>query len=910
MKMLLTEEYYEKCVFHRKEYEKIIIIFQVGKFYEAYSHPEKDLDVGSARDLSMVLHMALTKKNKKKEADPVSNPYQCGFPTYSLMKHITRMNDMGFTVALYDQSQDPLDKKRKLRGIYTENIRKEFMDQEEGSSCVVYAYGIEKYDVQEGRHRHHEYRQYYTHVQMTSGKIYFFESKDSDLVRMMDKFFVQNQPQEILVYTENISKEDVAIIRRKIEANSKTLHLREWNFYNTRRNTNYSLSIENYEMHQMERHPHMEDLLEKLLEHIQHHDILLTTNLVIAEDAWKVEGLHSFLHFNRDLFRELFLFDMSSERQQSVDRPVKSIYDMLRKGMNTMASRYFSQLLRYPTCDVDEIRKIQNHLLKPVEDDKLKLLRSLPDVEWYFLRWKRGNLNYHLVASLLEHYRHLETYYPELHAINQDVARLWNLERMEKYPHLLLLYDDFFERNELEVQMHIDPLRQEVLTLYTKFEQMETNDLRLICKDEVEEYYFEIAVKKYQKWSAAQKKLYQELDKNTGVVRLLPHTLVQTRTEMAKKQKQLIAKHVELYHCQVKRFLDQHGATLLALHEQWVKDSTFGVLQRFFEKNAYVCPNVENTERGSFMKVKELRHALIEYLSPNKLYTPCDCEIDHDQHEGKLIYGENASGKSTYMKAIGTALWLAQCGLFVPAQEFVFSPYERIYSKFSHFDNLFRGHSLFVAEMNELQYMLKNSGSSTLLLLDELMSGTEIHSGSSLIVAVLEDFLTKHISFCFTTHIHWIGSYLEKKYSSLETFHFVYDSQKDLRNEKLIATNIDDFYDRRIHRGSGPSLYGIEVAKQVGIPASIIERAHGYRDRISLEFLEPCSKENLSRYNPKFVLQKCFVCGTKRRLHTHHIFPQKEFVDGPVKHFQKNALYNLIALCEGCHMKVHQENEV
>lgn len=94
------------------------------------------------------------------------------------------------------------------------------------------------------------------------------------------------------------------------------------------------------------------------------------------------------------------------------------------------------------------------------------------------------------------------------------------------------------------------------------------------------------------------------------------------------------------------------------------------------------------------------------------------------------------------------------------------------------------------------------------------------------------------------------------------------------------------------------------------IPASIIERAHGYRDRISLEFLEPCSKENLSRYNPKFVLQKCFVCGTKRRLHTHHIFPQKEFVDCPVKHFQKNALYNLIALCEGCHMKVHQENEV
>ena len=118
---------------------------------------------------------------------------------------------------------------------------------------------------------------------------------------------------------------------------------------------------------------------------------------------------------------------------------------------------------------------------------------------------------------------------------------------------------------------------------------------------------------------------------------------------------------------------------------------------------------------------------------------------------GKLIYGENASGKSTYMKAIGTSLWLAQCGLWVPAEKFEFYPYTRIYSKFNHFDNIFKGHSLFVAEMNELQYILKNSSSSTLLLLDELMSGTEIHSASSLIVSVIEDFLEKKISFCFTT---------------------------------------------------------------------------------------------------------------------------------------------------------------
>ena len=107
--MLLVEEYYEKCRFHKEEYEKIIVIFQVGKFYEAYSSPDKTTDVGCARDLANVLNMMLTKKNKKKESDALSNPFQCGFPTYTLMKHITRMNDMGYAVALYDQSNNVLD---------------------------------------------------------------------------------------------------------------------------------------------------------------------------------------------------------------------------------------------------------------------------------------------------------------------------------------------------------------------------------------------------------------------------------------------------------------------------------------------------------------------------------------------------------------------------------------------------------------------------------------------------------------------------------------------------------------------------------------------------------------------------------------------------------------------------------
>ena len=907
--MLLVEEYYEKCRFHKEEYEKIIVIFQVGKFYEAYSSPDKTTDVGCARDLANVLNMMLTKKNKKKESDALSNPFQCGFPTYTLMKHITRMNDMGYAVALYDQSNNVLDKARVLKGVYTENIRKEFADQEIGTECVVYAYGIEKYEIAKGRLRIHEYRQYYCYIQMTSGKIFFYESKDTDLMRMIDKFFIQNHPEEILVYYENIEKDEILLIQEKIKANTKKMMTMPWNFYESRVESYPYLErfVENYEDQNLQMFPQLANLLENLLLYIEKHDEWLIKNLRIAEDAWNVEGLSTFLGFNRDLFKELFIFGVSDDRKDQSEKKSKTIYDMLQKSMNTMASRYLVKLLKYPTTDTEHILQVQNKLKVEVENEKLKLLKSLPDIEWFFLRWKRNNLNFRLLSNLLRNYQDLESFYPELTTFNKEVRRIWNIDNMEKYPQLLLLFEDFFERDAVEVQNEIDPLRNEVSSMFTKFEQMETSDLKLICRDDVEEYYFEVAAKKYAKWSATQKKNFQELEKTQGVVRIIPHTLVQVRTQMAIKYKELMKKRQLLYQKQKEEILDNFDSVLIKIHQNIIEDSTFGVLQRFFEKNGYCCPLVKKNKK-SFLKTKSLRHALVEQLNPNVLYTPCDCEINQKENLGKLIYGENASGKSTYMKAIGTSLWLAQCGFFVPATTFEFTPYEKIYSKFNHYDNIFKGHSLFVAEMNELQYILKNASSSTLLLLDELMSGTEIHSGSSLIVSVIDEFMKSDISFCFTTHIHWIGKYLEDKYKHrLQRFHFVYDTKKDIRNEKLISTNIDDFYNRTVHSGSGPSLYGIEVAEQVGVPKGIIERAKGYRNCISIEFDIPSDQPKISKYNSKMKLEKCFVCGSRKQLHTHHILPQKYFQEGEsIQHFQKNGLYNLISLCEPCHQKVHK----
>ena len=210
--------------------------------------------------------------------------------------------------------------------------------------------------------------------------------------------------------------------------------------------------------------------------------------------------------------------------------------------------------------------------------------------------------------------------------------------------------------------------------------------------------------------------------------------------------------------------------------------------------------------------------------------------------------------------------------------------------------------------MSELDYILKHSGKNTLLLLDELTSGTEVYSSSSLIVAIIEAFVKKNIYFCFTTHIHWIADYIEEYLKNVKIYHFIFDTSKDIKKEKLLADKVSDFYNRYLNEGSGPSSYGIEVAERLGIEVNIIKNAKKIRDGIQF-YYKPINEEKTSKYNSKLNVKECYSCKTKLNLHTHHILPQQEFKNDKQKDgFRKNALYNLVVLCESCHNETHLEN--
>lgn len=899
--MSLLEEYYSYCEKHRKEEEGRLTMIQAGGFFECYDNDVQG-GKGCGAKLSQLLTINLTRKNKNKSSETGDeNAYMCGFPLSSLNKYVTKLNDLGYSVAVYKQSEDN-KKFRYLQGIYTPTIRIENNDEETNDSIYHLSftvYFLQKYPVQQGRVRTFEYSHHYCIMQLSTGQIYMGENIDNEYDRMIQQFLAQNNSREVFYYFEGFESEELQKIQELLP--NETLQ----NWYSDRNaNTYNEQHIENYTTFEMNRYPEMEQCISKGLQFIQKHDSYYLKGLRLPEDAWVKNDQLPIVQYNRDLFRELFLFSVNEERQHSSSKK-STVFDILSNSMNVMAKRNLRKILQYPKTSPDAIQRgyesIQNC---SVTKDQKKYFTDLFDVEWYYLRWYRENLSFKCLSKLLKAYQELECWYSQLKPFNDYIRKIWNLETMKNFPNLCAIHEDYF-LCDYEEHEKLTNLKGEIYEIYTKIEKFEKDGIVLVTNvPNVEEYYFQVSSKKWSKLSRSKQDQYRVIEKKATNIKILPHPVDSLLRQLGKNMKILRKLQAEKFEQYQNEIFSSFDELFCNFHKILINDCTFSILKDFFSKNDYHCPVLSKTNEKGFCHFENLRHVIVEQIDKNNLYVPLSFKIDQNQNIASLIYGMNSSGKSTFMKSIGLSLWLAQCGLFVPASSFHFSPYSRIFSKFNHSDNLYCGHSLFVSEMSDLDYILKHSTDNTLLLMDELTSGTEVHSASALIIAMMEEFLKNNISFCFTSHIHWIGEYV-KKHLKVNLFHFTYDATKDIRKEKLLVESVQDFYNRELKSGSGPITYGVEVAEKIGISASLIKRAYQIRKGVHF-FYEPYDPEKNSRYNSSVKMEKCVLCHETKNLHCHHIFPQQKFDSTNIlQGFRKDGKYNLVILCQKCHDSIH-----
>ena len=326
--------------------------------------------------------------------------------------------------------------------------------------------------------------------------------------------------------------------------------------------------------------------------------------------------------------------------------------------------------------------------------------------------------------------------------------------------------------------------------------------------------------------------------------------------------------------------------------------------------------SITNSESKSFIKATALRHPIIERINTDTNYVPNDICLgtgnnnlddnnsvnnNNDNNDNKttgiLLFGTNASGKSSLMKAVGVNIIMAQAGFFVAAKEFSYYPYEYLFTRINNNDNIFKGESSFAVEMGELRSILKRANSKSLVLGDELCSGTENISALSIFSSSVVNLDKRYTNFIFATHLHDLCKIPQvTQLKTIKMFHL-----KVIFNEETGEL----IYDRKLEPGNGPTIYGLEVCRAMDMDAEFLKLSEQIRKQIlgqSQQLLDP----KKSHYNAKVFVHDCSVCQQKAE-DVHHIKFQCTANENNIieSHIVKDTKSNLVPLCKKCHNEVH-----
>lgn len=226
----------------------------------------------------------------------------------------------------------------------------------------------------------------------------------------------------------------------------------------------------------------------------------------------------------------------------------------------------------------------------------------------------------------------------------------------------------------------------------------------------------------------------------------------------------------------------------------------------------YTKPYVHD---GDEIVATDVRHPVVERLAGGA-FVPNDIQLNAATHQLVILTGPNMGGKSTYLRQVGLLCLLAQSGSFVPAREAKVGLIDRLYARVGASDNIARGQSTFMVEMQETAHILSGATSKSLVVLDEIGRGTATFDGLSIAWAVAEYIATNPRSrpkTLFATHYHELTD-LADAFGGVVNFHVAAREWKD-----------DIIFLHKILAGRSDRSYGIQVARLAGLPASVIARA-------------------------------------------------------------------------------------
>jgi DNA mismatch repair protein MutS len=915
--------------------------------------------------LSDLLNIQLTRKNKKIVESSRGNPLMIGVNMLSATKYIQLLMDNNYTTVVIDQVTEPPEPERAITGIYspgtninyitkgdTNNLLTVYIDVEHKENRDILHVGLSRIDVSTGKNT------VYEQFSSVEDKNYALD-ETFRFIQVHDPkeivFYIRSEISE----SNDNSSLNKHFLSSYLDLSQRIVHFKECpkDIFNLNyQNTFLTKVYPNHGMLSVIEYLDLEMIHYGRIAFILGLDFAYKHNETIISRIEKPEiwDETKYLLLTNNSVHQL---NIMSHPSMNTHCKFNSLFSVINHTSTSLGKRNLKETLLNPIIDPERIQQ-RYDIVQAFIDDKLYVsyetyLNNIMDLERlhrkFILKLLQPSdfvgldISYQNIHELLklparavvDSIKPSKDILDHFNSFMKEYTSILNIEKMSMY-HLDKIDDTFFNKG---ICSDIDELKEKIDKDTWRFTEIAKRLSDLIIPPKEKAVYEKDLPDKLSVHFTENERDGYYLCLTNNRATLLKKKFKMTKHHPIKIDEETIIQPADIEFKNVTKSNTRISLNLLSLMSRRLRSNrdkigqlvrntylniletlgnTYGPVMRLiseyiatidtYKSNAktavmygYVRPTIKKDSSYSFIDAKALRHPIIERINTSVEYVPNDISLGHPHQKGILLFGTNASGKSSLMKGIGINIIMAQAGMFVSAEEFTFSPYKYLFTRINNNDNIFKGESSFAVEMSELRCILKRTSDKSLVLGDELCAGTESVSALSIFASSVHFLANKHTSFIFATHLHeLVNMQIIKDLSNcVSMYHLkvIYDKEKDT----LI-------YNRILTEGSGEAIYGLEVCRAMDMDSNFLSMANQIRQEL-MGVRPKILDTRTSKYNSKVIVDMCQVCKTKEAEDVHHIkFQCTADNNNMIGHIQKDTKSNLVPLCKECHIKVHHGN--
>lgn len=789
----------------KKNFMDALLLYRVGDFYEAF--------FDDAISISKNLQLALTGKDCGHD----KRAPMCGVPHHVIDTYINKLVQNGFKVALCDQVEDPKKAKGLVKRAITRVISPgtivdlESLDKKENNfllSIFENKFGLGA-----------------CFSDISTGKLMAFEIKNNPSIsanKLIDEI-EKISPSEIII-NSNFSNKKVLnylslnkeILINKIDDNKDYERLSE-NVYKNLGRDNFK-KVEKLRISLV--------AISNLLDYIYsyHKEKLAHINDI------EILDISSFLQLDANTRRNL-------ELHTNIDKKGKenSLFKLIDRADTVMGSRLLNQWLERPLIEKEKIDKrldlVEFFFLNPDLSSKVSyFLDDIFDLERIIGKISYQRANARDFISLKTSIRNIPEFKNFLKGLDNkdivsfsknipDVSNIYQIldKSIVDDPPILITEGGIIKEgfnDDLDNLKKASLSAENDLLLYENEEREKTgiNKLRINYN---KNNGYSIEITKSNLHLVPENYIRKQTLKNQE--RYTTERLEELSSLILGSSDKINSLEYEIFG-EIRDFILSNAKTLQYLSKLISIIDSLNALSKLARENNYTRPKIT---RDNLIKIKDGRHPVIEKKLKENEFISNDTDIGEDNNLIQIITGPNMAGKSTYMRQMALIIILAQMGSFVPCSKASISICDKVFTRIGASDNISKGESTFMLEMNEVSNILKNSTDKSFIILDEVGRGTSSDDGLSIAMSLV-DYLSKKkkAKTVFATHFHEL-TILEKKL----------DNVVNLKID-ILEENDNLVFLRKISKGQSDRSYGIEVARMSGLPDEIIENAKIFMSKL------------------------------------------------------------------------------